>query len=62
MFQVHIPGPRGLDFFLRSTAWTSEPERGTRYPTEGAARAALLKAKPYTKAAAYKLAEVIPAA
>jgi len=51
----------GFTFYLRKTTWTTVPGREDIFPTEEAARAALLKAKPYTKPALYKKAQVVVA-
>ena len=46
-------------FALRSTVWTGSFERATLHDTHAAANAALLKAKPFMKAAQYKAAQIV---
>ena len=48
-------------FYLRKTTWTTVPGREDVFATEEAARAALQKAKPYTKPTLFKRAQVVPA-
>ena len=47
------------DYYLRSTVWTSDPERAQQFNSAEEARAQLLKAKQFMKASAYKAARII---
>jgi len=51
---------QGQSWYLRGTTWTGEAERASRFASEQAARAGLLKAKPFMKASLFKLATVQP--
>lgn len=48
----------GNDFHLRRTIWTADPDRADRFETRDAAQAALVKAKPFMKAAQFKAARI----
>lgn len=48
----------GATFYLRSTIWTADIERATRFESEDAAKAQLLKAKQFMKAAQFKAAKI----
>ena len=48
----------GTKWPLRGTVWAFSMDRATRFETEEAARAALLNAKPFMKAAQFKAARI----
>lgn len=48
----------GIPYFLRGTTWTCEPTRASTFDDQAAARAALDKARKFTKPAIYKAAEI----
>lgn len=49
----------GFVWYLRGTTWSSDPARAAQYATEEQARAALLRAKPFTKPALIKAANFV---
>lgn len=59
MFKVTVENG-GYTWYLRSTTWTSSEDRMSTFDTEDLAREALLRAKPFMKAALYKRAQVVP--
>jgi hypothetical protein len=48
----------GQDYWLRATVWSRYPDRATPYDSHEDAKAALEKAKPFMKHAAYKAATI----
>lgn len=50
-----------FNYFLRGTVWAGSLERAFRYATADEALAALDKARPFTKAKAWKQAHVVDA-
>ncbi len=46
------------DWFLRGTTWAGSKDRAQRFATRDDARAALAKAKPFTRPALFKLARI----
>lgn len=48
----------GDTFWLGTTVWRFAKERGTVFDDEAAARAGLLKAKPFMRASVYKAAKL----
>ncbi len=48
----------GERFYLRSTIWTSDPERRTKFASSSEAAAGLAKAKKFTKPVLFKRAVV----
>lgn len=62
MFIVSLKTPTGT-CYLRGTTWTFQNgrERAHEYATSEAAHAALVKAKPFMKAASFKAAQIVPA-
>lgn len=58
MFMV-IVNTTGVDYFLRSTIWTSEVTRADPFDTREKAQAALDRAKKFMKAKTYKAARIV---
>lgn len=50
-----------FNYFLRGTVWAGSLERAFRFETAEAAQAALDKARPFTKAKAWKQAVIVDA-
>lgn len=48
----------GNTFYLRSTVWTSDPERASEFASEEAAKAGLEKARKFMKASQFKAAKI----
>lgn len=48
----------GATFYLRRTIWTADLDRADQFETEADARAQLVKAKQFMKAAQFKAAQV----